>query len=180
VPTAALPFAELQATLAQMREQGRERLAEDGFAPDRMRFEARLDMRFVGQAFELPVAIPDGAAMMADIDRAFLAAYEARYSYAVPAPAEIVTFRLAAYGLVTKPGMPKAPLARLDAKIGERPVAFEGRFRPTPVYERALLEAGADLAGPAVIEETGSTTIVPPGFTATVESRGMLVLERLK
>jgi N-methylhydantoinase A len=177
-PTATLDFAELTAILAQMREQGRERLAEDGFSPDRMRFAARLDMRFVGQAFELPVAMPDGAASIGDIDRAFVAAYERRYSYAVPAPAEIVTFRLAAYGLVTKPGMPKAPSARLDAKIGERPVAFDGEFRATPVYERTLLAAGAELAGPAIIEEAGSTTIVPPGFRAAVEPQGMLVLER--
>ncbi|HEX3884422.1 MAG TPA: hydantoinase/oxoprolinase family protein [Stellaceae bacterium] len=180
VATAALPFAELQATLAQMREQGRARLAEDGFAPDAMRFEARLDMRFIGQAFELPVAMPDTAASMDGLDRAFIAAYEARYSYAVPAPAEIVTFRLAAYGLVTKPGMPPAPSARLDAKIGERPVAFDGKFRPTPIYDRPLLAAGVALTGPAIIEETGSTTIVPPGFTATVEPQGMLVLERRK
>jgi N-methylhydantoinase A len=180
VATAALDFAELQAILGQMREQGSERLAEDGFAPERMRFEARLDMRFIGQAFELPVPLPDGAASMGDIDCAFVTAYERRYSYAVPAPAEIVTFRLAAYGLVTKPAMPRAPRAGSvnAARIGERPVAFHGGFAATPVYERELLCDGAELSGPAVIEEAGSTTIVPPGFRAAVDPQGMLVLER--
>jgi N-methylhydantoinase A len=180
VATAALDFAELTAILDQMRAQAGKRLAEDGFAPDRMRFEARLDMRFVGQAFELPVAVPDDAASMADIDRAFVAAYECRYSYAVPAPVEIVTFRLAAYGMVTKPGMPHAPRAGSvsAARIGERRVAFEGVFAVTPVYERELLCDGAEISGPAVIEEAGSTTIVPPGFRAQVDPQGMLVLER--
>ncbi len=176
-PTASLSFGELQTILAQMREQGRERLAEDGFAPDRMRFEARLDMRFVGQAFELPVAVPDAAGSMEDVDRAFLNAYEQRYSYAMPAPVEIVTFRLAAYGLVAKPGMPMAPTGD-TARIGERQGRLRRRLCATPVYERTLLAAGSDIAGPAVIEEAGSTTIVPPGFIATVAPRGMLVLER--
>jgi len=180
VATAELPFAELTGMLAEMREEGRAALAEQGFAPAQMRFEARLDMRFVGQAFELPVPVPDGAETMDEIDRAFLAAYEQRYSYAVPAPAEIVTFRLAAFGLVAKPGLPAVPSGGTAqaARIGERPVVFDGAFRATPVYERALLPAAAAIAGPAVIEEAGSTTIVPPGFSATVAPRGMLVLER--
>jgi N-methylhydantoinase A len=179
VPTAALPFAELTAILDLMRTQASERLAEDGFAPDRMRFEARLDMRFIGQAFELPVPFPDNAASMIDIDHAFIAAYEQRYSYAVPAPAEIVTFRLAAYGMVTKPGMPKAPRAGSvnAARIGGRKVAFDGTYAETGVYERELLCDGAELRGPAIIEEAGSTTIVPPGFRAMVDPQGMLVLE---
>ena len=180
VPTAGLPFADLQDVLARMRERGRTQLAEDGFAPAQMRFEARLDMRFVGQAFELPVAMPDGAASIEDIDRAFLAAYEQRYSYAVPGPVEIVTFRLAAFGLVSKPGMPKAPRAGSvnAARIGGRRVAFDGTFAETGIYERELLCDGAELQGPAIIEEMGSTTIVPPGFRATVAPQGMLVLER--
>jgi N-methylhydantoinase A len=116
---------------------------------------------------------------MDDIDRAFLAAYERRYSYASGGPAEIVTFRLSAYGIVEKPELPGIDMRGLSgAKTGERPVAFDGRSRPTAVYDRSLLWAAAEIAGPAIIEEAGSTTLVPPGFHATVDPHGTLVLER--
>jgi N-methylhydantoinase A len=179
-PTADLSFAELNAILDQMREQGRRQLKAEGFAAEAMRFEARLDMRFVGQAFELSVPMPEDARSMADIDRAFLAAYERRYSYATAGPAEIVTFRLSAYGNVDKPELPKIKAQETSqaAKIGERPVAFDGRFHATPLYERPLLAEGAEIAGPAIIEEAGSTTLVPPGFHALVDPHGTLVLER--
>jgi N-methylhydantoinase A len=178
--TAELSFAELKAILDEIREQGRRQLAEEGFTPANTRFETRLDMRFVGQAFELSVPLPKDAHSMADIDRAFLAAYEQRYSYATAGPAEIVTFRLSAYGIVDKPELPRARAEGTPqaAKIGERPVAFDRHFRPTAIYERSLLPVGAEVAGPAIIEETGSTTLVPPGFQAAVDPHGTLVLER--
>jgi N-methylhydantoinase A len=178
-PTAELTFAELTAILGEMREQGRRQLADEGFAAAAMRFEARLDMRFIGQAFELAVPLPQEARAMDDIDRAFLAAYERRYSYASGGPAEIVTFRLSAYGIVEKPELPGIGMHGLSgAKTGERPVAFDGRSHPTAVYDRSLLWAAAEIAGPAIIEEAGSTTLVPPGFHAIVDPHGTLVLER--
>src|SRR5579875_3169955 len=176
--TAELPFDELRGILAEMREEGRRRLAEEGFAPDDMRFEARLDMRYVGQAFELSVPVPEEASSMADIDAAFLAAYERRYAYAVAAPAEIVTFRLAAYGIIPKPVLPVARGVGAVAPSAEREIAFDGRLSATPVYDRGRLAAEARLDGPAVIEEPGTSTIVPPGFRAAVDGFGNLVLEQ--
>jgi N-methylhydantoinase A len=178
--TAELSLAQLTAVLDGMREEGRKQLAAEGFAPEAMRFEARLDMRFIGQAFELSVPVPESALSMEDIDRAFLAAYERRYSYAAAGPAEIVTFRVSVYGIVEKPELPRVPArgSLQAAKTGERPVAFDGKFRPTGIYDRLLLPAGAEIAGPAIIDEAGSTTLVPPGFHATVDPHGTLVLER--
>jgi N-methylhydantoinase A len=180
VATAALPFAELHAILSDMREEGRRRLAADGFAADKMRFEARLDMRYVGQAFELSVAMPEAARGIADIDAAFVTAYEKRYSYAQPGAAEIVTFRLSAYGEVAKPVLPalRAGGALEAARSGERSVAFDGAFHATPIFDRARLPASAAIEGPAIIEEPGAGTLVPPGFRAALDGFGNLVLER--
>jgi N-methylhydantoinase A len=161
-----------------MREEGRKRLAAEGFAADRMRFEARLDMRYVGQAFELSVTMPDGARDMAEIDEAFLKAYAKRYSYAQPGAAEIVTFRLSAYGEVAKPVLPKLSTGGTPVPSGERQVAFDGAFRATPIFERTRLAAGAAIEGPAIIEEPGASTLVPPGFRMTPDEFGNLVLER--
>jgi N-methylhydantoinase A len=56
-----------------------------------------------------------------------------------------------------------------------RPVCFE-EWLDTPIYGRAVLAAGQRVAGPAVIEELDSTTVVPPGWTAEVHASGCLVL----
>jgi N-methylhydantoinase A len=94
---------------------------------------------------------------------------------------EVVNLRLTAYGVVTKP-----PLARYrsssrtlaDALLEERPVYFDGRFAPCPVYERERLPEGARFDGAAVVEEFGSTTVVFPAWHARVDEFGNLRLER--
>jgi len=180
VPAAALPFEELRRIFGEMRAEGRRALAEDGFAEAAMRFEARLDMRYVGQSFELSVELPESAASMADIEDAFRRAYEKRYAYVVTDPAEVVNFRVAAYGLVAKPDLPEvgAGGALERARTGERPVIFGGNALPTALYDRALLPPGAAFGGPAIVEEAGAVTAVPPDFCGRVDACGNLVLER--
>jgi N-methylhydantoinase A len=178
--TADLDHAELARTFAEMREEALVRLAADGFEADRVRFAARLDMRYVGQAFELSVPFDDGLASMADVERAFHRAHEARYSHAVEDPVEIVSFRLSAYGIVTKPRLPGraagggAPEA---ARLDTRDVAFDGAFAPTPVYARERLVTEVAVMGPALVEESGTTTVVPSGFRAWPDAHDNLVLE---
>ena len=60
---------------------------------------------------------------------------------------------------------------------GRRPAYFEEGFVETPFYRRAHLPAGARLPGPAIIEEDGSTTVIPPGARGTVDPAGNLVLD---
>ncbi len=181
VATADLPFAELAATFAAMRAEAAAALAAEGFAPAAMRFEPRLDMRYVGQAFELPVPLPPDAQDMAAVDAAFHRAYERRYAFVTDDPAEIVAFRLTAFGTRAKPPLraERAPAATpAGARTAVREVAFDGAFRPTPVYDRARLPADAALDGPALIDEPGATTLVPPGFAVRVDGTGNLVLSR--
>ncbi|HKO07056.1 MAG TPA: hydantoinase/oxoprolinase family protein, partial [Alphaproteobacteria bacterium] len=89
-------------------------------------------------------------------------------------------FRLSAYGLVAKPSLPA--IARsgtlASALSGERAVAFAGSFRTTPVYDRARLAGSVAIPGPAVVEDAGASTLVPPDFAATLDPFGNLVLER--
>jgi N-methylhydantoinase A len=118
---------------------------------------------------------------MDDVERAFYAAHARRYAHAVEDPVEIVSFRLSAYGVVAKPrleGEGGSAAALADAITGERPVAFEGTFARTPVYARERLPVDAVLGGPALVEEAGTTTVVPPGFRAWADALGSLILER--
>ena len=178
--TADLDVAELRRTFAEMREEARGRLLADGFGEDRVRLETWLDMRYVGQAFELSVPFGDGVASIGDLERAFHRAHEARYSHAVEDPVEIVSFRLSAYGVVAKPRLPGGIVgagAPETARTETRQVAFDGVFAPTAVYPRDRLAADAVVRGPALVEEPGTTTVVPPGFRAWRDMHGNLVLE---
>jgi N-methylhydantoinase A len=62
-----------------------------------------------------------------------------------------------------------------DARVGERPAYF-GTFMPTAVYERARLPLGARVAGPAIVEQPDTTTVIPPGVSAHVDAAGTLRL----
>jgi N-methylhydantoinase A len=177
--TAEVAFTELTGQLGELTAAARARLAQDGFAPGAMRFEAALDMRYVGQAFELSVPFDAGMATMKDVDRAFYAAHEARYAHATTDPVEVVSFRVSAYGVGAKPALPPpATGSPAAARIDERPVLFDARPVTTAVYARDRLPSSVALDGPALIEEAGTTTVVPHGYRARVDARANLVLER--
>jgi N-methylhydantoinase A len=116
------------------------------------------------------------------IEKDFHRLHEAAYGHANPAGAiELVNARVAAYGVVAKPEPPvhRAGARMLkDARIEKRDVWFDGRAVQCAVYDRDLLPAAARIKGPAIIEEFGATTVVFPGWRATVDRLGGLLLER--
>jgi N-methylhydantoinase A len=108
--------------------------------------------------------------------------HERAYGYAAPEDSvELVNVRLAAVGVTPKPR--RAPLpaggpAPTPALKGRRDVWFAeaGGYRPTPVFDRGKLLRGNVLDGPAIIEEHDASTLVHPGWTATADEHGNLVL----
>jgi N-methylhydantoinase A len=176
--TADLTLGDLDAILAELREEGRAKLAESSFAEADMRFEASLDMRYVGQAFELSAPLPGKLSSMTEVETAFRRVYERRYTHATEEPTEIVAVRLAAYGRVPKPELRESSQGGAATPIGERPVWFDDRFHAAAVYERDGLGRGPVMEGPALIQEAGATTLVPPGSRARVGRVGELILER--
>ena len=89
-----------------------------------------------------------------------------------------MTFRLAAYGTVAKPPLQEiAPAVGDPVPTGSRVIDFDDRGRvEAAVYDRAALGAGATIAGPAAIEETATTTLVPAGMDATVDRLGNIIV----
>jgi N-methylhydantoinase A len=118
---------------------------------------------------------------MPEILAAFHAVHERVYGYGRPQqPAEFVNFRAVhTYPLPRPPVTPAAPPvgSLADARLGERRAYF-GEFVPTTIYERTRLPRGARLAGPAIVEQTDTTTVIPPGVTALVDEAGTLRLRR--
>ncbi|MNC92318.1 hypothetical protein D3C83_87180 [compost metagenome] len=62
------------------------------------------------------------------------------------------------------------------ARIGERAVYFDGGWQQTPIYQREKLPAGATIAGPAIVQQLDSTTVIDPGATAQVDALSNLVI----
>jgi N-methylhydantoinase A len=172
-------LADIDAVLTPLREQAARELAAEGFALEDIRVEAQVDMRYVGQAFELTTPVPAGASHMADLVAAFHRLYEERYTHADDGPVEAVSFRVSAYGLTAKPALPQ--LAASDSPpqpFATRTVIFDTDPVVTPVYRRDALHPGPLLEGPALVEEDGAVTLVPPGFTLRCHDGGALLLTR--
>ena len=89
---------------------------------------------------------------------------------------ELVNFCVSAFGMIDRPSIPELEKSGTPPKRTSRPVYFDGKFRATPVFERASLAAGSKLDGPAIVEEFGSTTVVFPGQQLDVNTHGILII----
>ncbi len=172
-------FGELAGVFAGMETAARRQLEIEGFAGAEQRVSRSLDLRYRGQAFELNVAL-DGD--RAAVEAAFHRRHALMYGHANPeAAVELVNARLTAWGVVAKP---EAERHRSDAPtlsaalVERRPVWFGGTAHDCPVWERERLPERAALAGPAIVEEFGATTVIPPGWRGAVDAHGSLVLAR--
>ncbi|MFB6148402.1 MAG: hydantoinase/oxoprolinase family protein [Halobacteriales archaeon] len=175
--------AELTAAFEEFEETGRERLGAEGLAPDAMAFERVLDMRYVGQSFELAIPAPEGtldAAAKETIAERFHDAHERRYGHASPTePVELVTVRLRARGAVSVPDLDRADGGDTveTAITEERPVVYDGTVYETRIYDRPALPTDASFEGPAVIEGPESTIVVHPDQHVTVDGFGNVIVE---
>jgi N-methylhydantoinase A len=179
--TAQTSIEDVRAALNELVLGGAAELASAGFAPERRRFAASLDMRYCGQSFELSVPVAVDVANIADIERAFKETYAARYGAQGARPIEIVSYRVAAWGLIAKPQLPPIdPTGRTlkAAASGTRAVSFSGSEMEVRIFLRDHLPSQVVVEGPALIEEEGTTTVVPPGWNAELDPVGCLLLGR--
>jgi N-methylhydantoinase A len=176
--------AVIAALVAEMEAVAATRLEADGFPPAARRLERSLDLRYAGQAFELNVPLPPGPPAPAALAADFHARHLATYGHSDPGGVvELVNVRLAAYGVGPEGGIaalarPATGAAPAPATLEPRAVWFGGRSLATPVHVRERLDPGARVEGPAIVEESGATTVVFPGWRAAVDPWGNLRLER--
>jgi len=179
----ALTPATLEALFVEFMKEGAARLDRDGVPAADRRMLRSVDLRYHGQSFELPIAVPPGALTAADIARLrgeFDAAHERAYGYAAPEDAvELVNVRLAAIGVTPRPRREPLPAGGRDAAgalKSRREVWFAEGWRKTGVFDRTKLRSGNVVAGPAIVEEHDASTLVHPGWEATVDQHGNLLL----
>lgn len=159
-------------------------LADEGVSPECRETVSTVDLRYQGQASEVTVSLqtPVNQASWASSVAAFHREHERLFGFAHSAVAvELVTLRVTAVGRTPKsrPRVVEAATPVAPAPVGRRPVHFSG-FVTTPIFSRELLRHGQTLIGPAVIEQADCTTVVPPGWTATVDAYRNLRLSRGK
>jgi len=160
-----------------LRRAGQEALAADGIATERHCHEFALDMRYAGQSFTLPIAWRPADPDFSALRQAFDAAHEETFGYADRvSEAEIVNIRLVSIGQVAKPALnftPEAP----DAPTPRSRKVWFGGWSDTAIYDRTDLPVGWVFSGPAIVEEAGGTSIVPPGWIVQVHASGAMMGE---
>ncbi|MCX8997307.1 hydantoinase/oxoprolinase family protein [Rhizobiaceae bacterium BDR2-2] len=176
----------LEAGFAQLEARADDWFAAERIPADHRRLHRAVDMRYGGQGYELTVAWPEHVApgnVLGALRRNFEDAHRQLYGYVADGePIQITTLRAEAVGVVPKAELKSHPPATIDvsnAVIGTRTVWLPetGDFVPVPLYDRDRLQPGHVVAGPAVIEQMDSTTLVLPAQTATVDAYLNLMLE---
>src|SRR5574341_270578 len=182
----------VEETFRQLEEDGRAALTREGIAERDMSFIRQIEMRYVGQSYELTLSAPAsgelGAKEIAHLLDQFLREHERAYGHSAPGePTEIVNLRLTALSRIKKPelreiGKQRSEETGKQAIKARRQVYFaeRGGYVDCPIYDRYRLGAGASVPGPAVVEEFDSTTVIHPGFHARVDKFGNLLLTKSK
>jgi N-methylhydantoinase A/oxoprolinase/acetone carboxylase beta subunit len=182
-----LDTAALEDAFAALEAQARDQLTADGVPADRLLIQRVADCRYLGQGYELRVDCGAGAIdvawvrkLRADFDDIHEREYSRRFE---ESDVEIPNLRVRGIGLQPKL---RAPEADAGSDSPEAALRHEGDawFRAggsldkvtTRFYDRAALQAGNVLEGPAIVNQYDSTTVIPPGISARVDRFGNIVI----
>jgi N-methylhydantoinase A len=173
----------LDQLLNDVTETARAQFEAEGVQRDQVRFVRYANMRYENQEHGVEIRLPDGTIepeRIGQIASNFHESYEREYTYRLDAAIEVVGVHLVAIAEIGKLAPAKLPLTGRsldDAKKGEREVdyATEGHH-VADVYDGDLLEPGMRFAGAAIVETKGSTTVIHPDNTATVDEYGNLLI----
>lgn len=171
--TLATQFEELSASLA-------DRFREQGFDPEDATLKRSVDLRYTGQSYELTVPVAGTEITdetITDCKRSFHEKHERLYGHAKK-DEQIDAVTVRASGVIETTPLEDTPARDdADARVEQRDVYFANDgFVPTDIYERTRLEPGQLIDGPAILEENGSTSIVPPDATCEVSKHGNVVI----
>jgi len=181
---AELTGSELVGILDELRTATGERLAAQGVTTAEQTVRLEVDVRFFGQGFDIPVNVDPAwlereDELLVQLAAAFDADHERLFSFLVPADHELVNARVTVSG--PRPHVQPTTLAAGDgdpaaARTATSPIYVDGAFVDAEIYDRTLLRADDVVAGPAVITEMDSTTLVLPGHQARTHASGSLLI----
>ena len=183
-----MSFEEMDRKFADLESKAMKEMLMEKVPQEKIVLSRSLDMRFVGQSFEINIQCPRydfDRALVEELKSKFVLEHRKVYGHAAEGePMEIVNLRVSATGLVPPPRLMKA----IDRKSGNQSDAIRTHRQiwfakakekiSCPVYSRAKLFAGDIIEGPAVIEQQDTTTVVYPGQWLIVDQYGLLRIEK--
>ncbi len=174
--------AAVGAVLSEMEAQIRAELEAEGVSPDDIVIEFEVDVRYSGQAFEVPMTVT-----LADLAERGIAALTGRFdeehrrlfTFNMDSEHEIVNLRAVALGQALDLPAAQLPVGDGDpiaAKLRDHELYMDGRMQPAVIYDRAKLRANDRIAGPAIVIEMDSTTLIEADCVATVDAVGNILI----
>ena len=173
----------LEAVFCGLEERGRGEMAEEGIDVTKLQPQRTLDVRYVGQSYELTVDWPAGGGdFYRVVAQSFHQAHDRRFGYKDEGePIEVVNARLKMVSLTERLSLAQEDSAdgedAAEALLGSTDVIFGGDPQRTSLYDRDRLHYGNVLSGPALAFQLDATTVIPPGWVARVDAYRNLVLE---
>ena len=176
-----LEVASINAIFDGLARRGDAALEKDRIDPASRRFIPMAELRYQGQEHTVNLVFPApelGPGDQEKIEWMFNAAHEKQYGHSMEDPIQIVTLRLRALGLLGRPELPEIETGNAGtASIGSRAIYRAGAREQYAVYRRETLKAGAQIRGPAIIEEPTSTSVIHKGDNLVVGSYGELLVK---
>jgi N-methylhydantoinase A/oxoprolinase/acetone carboxylase beta subunit len=174
-PVNAVSDQNLETAFEDLIRIARAELSAEGFDETAMSIERAVDLRYLGQSYEITVPFNEG--YRAEFDRRHDQLYGYRNKNRT---VEIVNVRVKAVGRTVKPALPHQEKGARRAPVPVRILraTFKGESKPVPLFARESLIAGMKADGPAIIFAAQSTTVVPPDWRFRLDSAGTLVLAR--
>jgi N-methylhydantoinase A len=173
----------LHSAFRTLENRATEQLSAEGVEQDDILLSRSVEMRYRGQGYNLEVHVPSGPvdeALIHAVNDEFHRQHQAAYGYSQrDEVTEFVNLRLAGIGRLPKPRSRDSEPAGTDptdARIRQRAAYFSGRWHEVPIFSRDRLQCANLLEGPAIVEQLDSTTVIPPGWSATVDGLGNLIL----
>ncbi|GGE07471.1 hydantoinase [Aureimonas endophytica] len=163
--------AAIEAQFARIEKEALDRLTHEGVAPGDIVLQRSIDMMYRGQWRSLAVSAPRPIASIASLVDEFHREHQREYNFRRDdAPVSFFRVNLKAIGTVPKAELAvHEPTGIVPEPVGRREVWFENEAHATPVFRRDDLPCGFHFAGPAIVEQVDSTTVVPPGAVAEVD-----------
>lgn len=170
--------------LAGMEEEGHQFLQQSNISKADAIIERVVEMRYAGQGHEITIELPDGElseASIPEIEKRFKKEYEFRYNRSIEGIAlEMVTWRVIVQGPIPQMEVKQFSTTASDAEAfkGTRQVYFEETgYLDCPVYDRYALKTNEKFDGPAIIEETESTTVIGINSTVMVDKDKNIIID---
>ena len=183
--------AEVAAAYGRMEREAADWLARQSVPEPSREITRSADLRYRHQGWEITVEVPAGAVTRAALDEMaanFHALHERLYTYNLPRqPVELVNLRVAALGRLPRAertsdaaAPPEHAPRAAPPPSATRPVMFapSAGWRETPIHDRENLSPGMVVTSPAIIQQSDTTTLVSPGYSATVDGNGNLIMRR--